>query len=92
MAVNRLFRLQVFTQEKKVFDDDIRSVVVPAHDGYIGVLAGHAPLITLLGNGKLTIHTPTDELRMRLAGGFLEVVHNTATILADALDHNDDAD
>lgn len=79
------FRLQVFTQEKKVVDELITSLQAPGADGYFGVLADHAPLISALGSGNLTI-TGNDGTRvMKLTGGFLEVVNNTATLLADSL-------
>ncbi len=79
------FKLQVFTQEKKVIDESVTSIIVPGSDGYLGVLADHAPLITSLGDGKLTIKSGTTERELHISGGFLEVVHNTATILADSL-------
>ncbi len=79
------FRLQVFTQEKKVLDQAVISVTAPAADGYIGVWADHAPLVTSLGDGVLTIRTNEGEHAMQLSGGFMEVVGNVATILADSL-------
>ena len=77
------FRLQVYTQEKQVFDDSVTSIIVPAEDGYLGVLADHAPLITTLGDGTLTIKKDAVEREMHVTGGFLEVVGNLATILTD---------
>jgi F-type H+-transporting ATPase subunit epsilon len=79
------FRLQVFTQEKKVVDEAVTSVVVPGEDGYFGVLADHAPLIASLGSGKLTIINGTAERVMQISGGFAEVVKNTLTILTDSV-------
>lgn len=79
------FRLQVFTQEKKVVDELITSLQAPGADGYFGILADHAPLISALGEGNLTITGGEGTRVMQLSGGFLEVVSNTATILADSL-------
>jgi F-type H+-transporting ATPase subunit epsilon len=79
------FRLQVFTQEKKVLDENISSLIVPGADGYFGVLADHAPLIASLGQGKLTVISGGGERKYAISGGFLEVVQNQATILADTL-------
>jgi F-type H+-transporting ATPase subunit epsilon len=79
------FRLQVYTQEKQVLDELVTSITVPGEDGYLGVLADHAPLICTLGNGTLTVKRESAERQMRIAGGFLEVAGNTATILADSL-------
>lgn len=79
------FRLQVFTQEKKVLDELTTSVVVPGVDGSFGILADHAPLISALGEGKLTIIGAGGEKEVHISGGFLEVANNNATILADSL-------
>lgn len=83
--MDKEFRLQVFTQESKVFDELVTSIIVPASDGYLGVLADHAPLVTTLGSGTLTVRTKTAERHAELSGGFMEVANNVATILADSL-------
>jgi F-type H+-transporting ATPase subunit epsilon len=79
------FRLQVFTQEKQVLDEPVTSIVVPGEDGYLGVLADHAPLICTLGSGVLTVKREGAERQLRISGGFLEVADNRATVLADSL-------
>lgn len=79
------YKLQVFTQEKKVFEGDVVSIIVPGEDGYLGVLAHHAPLVSTLGEGKLTIKTISGEEHYRVTGGFLEVHENLATLLVDDL-------
>jgi F-type H+-transporting ATPase subunit epsilon len=80
------FQLQIFSQEKKAFDEQVVSIVVPGADGYLGVQANHAPLVALLGEGKLWIRkNDGKELNFHLSGGFIEVVHNVATLLVDEL-------
>jgi F-type H+-transporting ATPase subunit epsilon len=80
------FQLLIYTQAKKVFDGQVVSIVVPAETGYLGVLAHHAPLVAILGTGTLTIKLPGDvEHKVHLAGGFLEVHDNIATLLVDDL-------
>lgn len=81
----REFRLQVYTQERKVVDEPVTSIIVPAEDGYLGVLAEHAPLIAMLGEGRLTIRRELAEREFHVSGGFLEVVNNVATVLADSI-------
>jgi F-type H+-transporting ATPase subunit epsilon len=78
------FTLQVYTQEKLVLSEQITSLIVPGEQGYLGVLADHAPLISTLGEGTVTIKNEGEERQARISGGFLEVVNNTATILADS--------
>lgn len=79
------FQLQIYTQEKKIFEGEVTSLIAPAEDGYVGVMANHAPLLTTLGEGKLTIRQGANTRENRMAGGFLEVHDNHATILADTL-------
>jgi F-type H+-transporting ATPase subunit epsilon len=79
------FRLQVFTQEKLVLDEQVTSVVIPGEDGYFGVMADHAPLIAALGKGKLTIISGSNERILHISGGFAEVANNAATILTDSV-------
>lgn len=79
------FRIQVFTQEKKVLDELVTSVVVPGADGSFGILADHAPLIAALGEGPMTIISSTGEKIVQISGGFLEVANNNAVVLADSL-------
>ncbi len=79
------FQLQIYTQEKKVFEGTVTSLVAPGEEGYLGVLANHAPLVTNLGNGKLTLRQGDKTIEHAVSGGFLEVHANQAVILADSL-------
>lgn len=87
------FQLSIVTPEETVFDETVVSLIVPGADGYLGVLAKHAALITPLQPGKITIRlTGETELILAVAGGFLEVANNRATILADAAEQGDRID
>lgn len=77
------FHLQIYTQEKRVFEGEVTSLVAPGAEGYFGVLAQHAPLLALLGEGKLTVRKGSDTTEYKISGGFLEVHQNRATLLAD---------
>jgi F-type H+-transporting ATPase subunit epsilon len=83
-----MFRLTVVTPERPFFDGDCLSLVVPGTEGYLGVLTGHAPLLTALRPGEMKV-TGVENLPERvfaLSGGFFEVSHNHATVLADAIE------
>ncbi|MEW5874744.1 MAG: F0F1 ATP synthase subunit epsilon [Candidatus Zixiibacteriota bacterium] len=87
------YQLTIVTPEETIFEKTVESIVVPGAKGYLGVMANHAPLITPIRPGKLTIHMPPDtELLLAISGGFLEVAHNKATILADACEFADKID
>lgn len=55
---DRALSVRVVSPEKTVFQGEATSVVVPGWDGLVGVLPGHAPLITLLGAGELVVDVP----------------------------------
>jgi F-type H+-transporting ATPase subunit epsilon len=78
------FDLAVLTPEGTVFEGKVEYVQVPGSEGYLGVLAGHAALVTALAAGTLTARQPGgDETRWRVSGGFFEVAGGRATVLAD---------
>ena len=80
-------RLKVLTPEAVVFDGTAKSIVAPASDGWVGVLPGHAPLLTLIGEGPLTAESESgDRLRHHIAGGVMRVESNEVTILADRVE------
>ena len=85
------FTLSVVTPEHILMEEDVESIVVPGAKGYLGVLAHHAPLITPIVPGKLSVRkSPSTEIILAIAGGFLEVSHNKATVLADAVEYADE--
>ncbi len=80
------FELSVLTPERAVFEGRVEYVQVPGTEGYLGVLAGHAALVTELAAGTLTVRKPGgDEVRWQVSGGFFDVAADRATVLADAV-------
>jgi F-type H+-transporting ATPase subunit epsilon len=78
------FDLSVLTPERAVFEGEVEYVQVPGSEGYLGVLAGHAALVTGLASGVLTVRKPGGgELHWQVSGGFFEVADGRATVLAD---------
>jgi F-type H+-transporting ATPase subunit epsilon len=79
-----LFQLSILTPERPVFEGEVEYVEVPGSEGYLGVLAHHAALVTGLASGTLRLRkSGGDEQRMMVSGGFFEVSDNRATVLAD---------
>ena len=60
--------------------------MAPAHDGEVGILYGHAPMVVLLGTGQLRIHTVDGDTRFAVSRGFLQVVDNEVSILAEEVE------
>jgi F-type H+-transporting ATPase subunit epsilon len=80
------FHLSILTPEQAVFDGDVEYVEAPGSEGYFGVLAHHAAMVTALASGTLTVrYTDGKEERWQVDGGFFEVSNNRATVLADAV-------
>jgi F-type H+-transporting ATPase subunit epsilon len=77
-------RCAVITPDRQVFDVAARFVVLPAHDGQIGVLRGRAPLLCKLGIGVVKLEAADQERRVFVDGGFAEVHGNVVTVLTQA--------
>jgi len=75
-------RVVVISPEQSVFDGDADLVVAPAFDGEVGILPRHAPFMTLLGNGVLTVKQGAATSRFQVSGGFLQVLHDTVRVVA----------
>ena len=77
-------QLRVVTPEEVVFEGSARSLVAPAWDGWVGILPGHAPFLTLMGEGPLTVEPESGSSReFRIGGGVMKVEANVVTVLAD---------
>ena len=80
------FHLSILTPEKSVFSGDVEYLQVPGSEGYLGVLAHHAALVTALAAGDLTVRRANgSEEKVAVSGGFFEVSNNRATVLADSV-------
>ncbi|MGD0914185.1 MAG: ATP synthase F1 subunit epsilon [Terracidiphilus sp.] len=86
-------RVRLVTPERILFESSATAVELPAKNGYFEVLYGHAPLMAELGAGDVRIHTGAgidssapDSTRYNVSWGFVEVLGDRVTILAnDAL-------
>ena len=88
-----MFKLSVVTPVKVFYEEEVNSVIAPGVDGYLGILTSHAPLITALQPGILTIRDRLDTvIELAIAGGFLEVSDNRCMILADAVEYLNEVD
>lgn len=90
----KTFKLEVVTPDRVVLsDDEIVSVTAPGSEGYFGMLANHAPMMTQLKIGKLEYRRADDTSdAMAISGGFLEVFENAVTVLAESAEMARDID
>jgi F-type H+-transporting ATPase subunit epsilon len=85
--------LEIITAERQVYSDEVDMVIAPGIDGQLGILPRHAPLMTILKPGELTVRKEGEEdLYVAVSGGFMEVLGNRVSILADACERSDEID
>lgn len=75
--------LEVVTPERQVLHEDVDSIQLPGLDGYLGILPGHAPLLTELGAGALSFQKGGETRYATTLGGFAEVLSNRVIVLAE---------
>jgi F-type H+-transporting ATPase subunit epsilon len=85
-------QLEIVTPERLVEKDTVSEVQIPGKDGYLGILPGHAPLITELGVGEIRYRGDGMEYRLAVAWGFAEVLPNKVTILAETAERANEID
>ena len=83
-------RLEIITAEREVFADDVDIVVAPGVEGQLGILPHHAPLMTGLQPGEILIRKAGEPSYLAVSGGFMEVMANKVTILAEACEYSEE--
>jgi len=86
------FQLEIVTPEKKVVQTAAEEVQIPGRNGYLGILPGHAPLITELSVGEIAYREPGSEQHLAVAWGFAEVLPDKVTILAESAERPSEID
>ncbi|MGQ0561136.1 MAG: ATP synthase F1 subunit epsilon [Gemmatimonadota bacterium] len=76
-------KVSVISPERTIFEGEAESVVVPAWDGQLGVMRGHAPMLVLLGQGELRVSSAGADQRFQISGGFMQVADDVVTILSE---------
>ena len=84
--------LEIATPMRLVVTETVDEVVAPGTEGYFGVLPGHAPFLTTLGIGELTVRVGRDERHVAVSGGFAEVRNDKVIVLADTAELPEDID
>jgi F-type H+-transporting ATPase subunit epsilon len=85
-------QLEIVTPERLVVNEAAEYIEIPGETGYLGVLPGHAPLITELAPGELTYRNGNQTKRLAVAWGFAEVLQTKVTILAEAAERAEEID
>jgi len=79
------FQCDIVTPDREVFNQSVSSVVLPAHDGYVGILTGRAPLLVRLGAGRLTATLARGGTQiLEIRGGVAQMKDNKLTVLTES--------
>ncbi len=78
-----MLTISVISPEAILFEGRADSLVAPAFDGEVGILTGHAPMLTLLGKGELRVGAEGEGKRFRVEGGFLQVIDDTVRVVTE---------
>lgn len=92
MSLPVQFKLQVVSADRSLVDETVDEVEIPGAEGYFGVLAGHTPVLALLGTGELWYRQGSEKHYLVIAGGFAEVQPDRVTILAQIAERPDEID
>lgn len=84
--------VRVIAPDKTVWDSDAEEVILPSTTGQLGILSGHAPLLSALDTGVLRVKTGKDWTAIAVMGGFAEVEANEVTILVNSAERGDSID
>lgn len=85
-------KLDVVTPDRTLLSEDITSLIVPAVEGYLGVLPNHAPMIVGLVPGSVKYSLEGKVKYLSISGGFMEIGANKVTLLADTAEKPEEID
>ena len=85
-------QLEIVTPERLVVNEAVEYIEIPGKTGYLGVLPGHAPLISELAAGELSYRTGNQTKRVAVAWGFAEVLQAKVTVLAETAEKAEEID
>lgn len=87
-----MIHLTVVTPERKLVDRQVEEVILPGSEGYLGVLPGHAPLLTALKVGQISYRQEGHVHLLAVAWGFAEILPDKVSVLADIAERAEDID
>jgi F-type H+-transporting ATPase subunit epsilon len=84
--------LEVVTPQRHVLHETVQSLELPGKEGYMGILPGHAPLLTELGVGILSYHRGTEIRYLTVISGYAEVLPDRVIVLAEISERAEEID
>jgi F-type H+-transporting ATPase subunit epsilon len=87
-----MLQVDIVTPERSLFSGQVNMVTLPGTLGQMGILPGHAPLLSTLDIGEIILHMGNDSRFIAVSGGVVEVRPDKVTILADTAESPEDID
>lgn len=84
--------VRVVAPDKTVWDSEAEEVILPSTTGQLGILSGHAPMLSALDTGVMRVRPGKDWVAIALMGGFAEIENNQVTILVNGAERGDKID
>lgn len=92
MALPTKLTLEIVTPDRSLVCEEVDELQVPGAEGYLGILPGHAPLLATLKVGELWYRTGQERHYLAIAGGFVEVLPDRVTVLAQMAERAQEID
>ena len=92
MAIPAKIALELVTPDRALVREDVDEVQVPGAEGYFGVLPGHTPLLATMKAGEFWYRVGNERFYLAVAGGFVEVLPDRVTVLAQVAERAEDID
>ncbi len=81
------FQLEIATPEHLIVDEQVTEASIPGNEGQMGILAGHAPLLGVLGAGVVSYNSGGQTKSVAVDGGFIEIFNDRVSVLAEYAEH-----
>jgi F-type H+-transporting ATPase subunit epsilon len=92
MAIPTKILLEIVTPDRAIVREEVDEIQLPGSEGYLGVLPGHTPLLTTLQVGELWYRVGAEKHYLAIAGGFVEILPDRVTALAQIAERAQDID
>ena len=92
MAIPTKIALELVTPDRSLVREDVDEIQVPGSEGYFGILPGHTPLLATMMVGELWYRVGAEKFHLSVAGGFVEVLPDRVTVLAQVAERAEEID
>jgi F-type H+-transporting ATPase subunit epsilon len=85
-------KVDIVTRDRRLLSDEVDMVTLPGASGQMGIMRGHAPLLSTLDIGEIILHKGSNVQYIAVGGGVVEVRPDKVTVLAESAEHAEEID